>query len=68
MSVIDTTTPRSHGFGFAFAPRLTRAIATLTAQVAEARERRATRQALEKLTDRELDDIGLTRGDIHRRF
>jgi uncharacterized protein YjiS (DUF1127 family) len=27
-------------------------------------ERRATRNALSQLSDRELDDIGLTRGDI----
>jgi uncharacterized protein YjiS (DUF1127 family) len=66
MSVIDTTTLRSHGF--AFAPRLTRAIETLAARLAEARGRRETRLALEKLTDRELDDIGLTRGDVYRRF
>jgi len=66
MSVIDTTTLRSHGF--AFAPRFTRAIESLAARLAEARERRETRLALEKLTDRELDDIGLTRGDVYRRF
>lgn len=66
MSVIETTTLRSHGF--AFAPRLTRAIETLAARLAEARERRSTRLALEKLSDRELDDIGLTRGDVFRRF
>lgn len=29
-------------------------------------ERRATRRALSQLTDRELDDIGLCRGDIAR--
>lgn len=29
-------------------------------------ESRITRKCLSKLTDRELDDIGLTRGDIAR--
>lgn len=29
-------------------------------------ERRATQRALSQLTDRELDDIGLCRGDIAR--
>ncbi|WP_397543783.1 DUF1127 domain-containing protein [Roseovarius salis] len=29
-------------------------------------EARRTRKALSKLSDRELDDIGLTRGDIKR--
>lgn len=29
-------------------------------------ERRVTRNALSQLTDRELEDIGLTRGDIPR--
>jgi len=66
MSVIETTTLRSHGF--AFAPRLTRAIETLAARITERRERRATRAALERLTDHELADIGLTRGEIYTRF
>ncbi|SMH34733.1 DUF1127 domain-containing protein [Maritimibacter sp. HL-12] len=66
MSVIDTTTLRSHGF--AFAPRLTRAIETIAARIAEAQERRATRRALERLSDHELEDIGLTRGDVYHRF
>ncbi len=38
------------------------AIAT---RVAKWREASATRVALNKLSDRELDDIGLTRGDIN---
>ena len=29
-------------------------------------DQRVTRNALNRLTDRELDDIGLTRGDIER--
>ena len=66
MSVIDTTTLRANGF--AFAPRLTRAIEHVVAGIHRNAERRATRKVLENLTDHELDDIGLTRGDIYRRF
>lgn len=66
MTVIDQTTLRSHGF--AFAPRLTRVIENIATHFATARARRATREALEKLNDRELADIGLTRGDIYTRF
>ncbi|RME16621.1 MAG: DUF1127 domain-containing protein [Alphaproteobacteria bacterium] len=65
MTAIDTAVRAT---GFAFAPRLTRFIETLVGRVAEAQARRATRRALEKLTARELDDIGLTRADIYRRF
>jgi uncharacterized protein YjiS (DUF1127 family) len=36
------------------------------ARMIEAQERRATRIMLEQLTDRELDDIGLTRWDVNR--
>ena len=42
----------------------------LTSRVANAllswRNRRATRRALAELSDRELDDIGLSRSDIDR--
>jgi uncharacterized protein YjiS (DUF1127 family) len=42
----------------------------LTSRIANAllswRDRRATRNALARLSDRELDDIGLSRGDIDR--
>jgi len=66
MTLFDQTTLRSHGF--AFAPRLTSALESLAARVRARRDRRATRAALAKLTDRELDDIGLTRADIYSRF
>ena len=59
MSAIDAGrvhgAERSFGFGEKF-------VAGLTAW----REARVTRNALHKLTDRELDDIGLCRGDIER--
>lgn len=36
----------------------------IVAMLAAWNDARATRKALSKLSDRELDDIGLTRGDI----
>lgn len=39
-------------------------VATLFARVSNARDVRETRRALGRLSDRELDDIGLTRSDI----
>lgn len=38
--------------------------ASAAASVVAWNDERATRNALSKLTDRELDDIGLVRGDI----
>lgn len=38
--------------------------ASLVSAVAEWNDERRTRHALDGLTDRELDDIGLCRGDI----
>ena len=59
MSAIDAG--RAHGaersFGFG---------AKLVAGLSAWRDARMTRNALHKLTDRELDDIGLSRGDIER--
>ena len=58
MAALDSTrSDASHaGFGAFFA----RAFSVLAAW----NERRATRAALSRLSDRELDDIGLSRGDI----
>jgi len=56
MSVIDTTRPT--------APRLPALLTQLMHSLASWNDARATRLALSKLSDRELDDIGLTRGDI----
>ncbi len=59
MTAIDTNRvhlgARNQGFGSK--------ILTAFQHWAEARQ---TRNALNRLTDRELDDIGLTRGDIER--
>ncbi len=60
MALIDT--PR--------APAHTRPAFGLLSRLVEAviswNDRRATRKALAQLSDRELDDIGLNRGDIDR--
>jgi len=44
--------------------RIGNAIASISATVAAWNDARVTRNALTTLTDRELDDIGLVRGDI----
>ena len=41
-------------------------VAKLWASLSTWNDARVTRNALNRLTDRELDDIGLTRGDIDR--
>ncbi len=56
MSAIDTTRPS--------ASRLQGVLAQMIHGFASWNDARATRKALSKLSDRELDDIGLTRGDI----
>lgn len=65
MTAIDTTLRAT---GFAFAPRITRLIETVSTNARKAAERRTTRRALEALTDVALDDIGLTRAEIYTRF
>ena len=59
MASIDSsrTLNPSVGFGGFFARAL--------GMISTWNERRATRNALSQLSDRELDDIGLTRGDIN---
>ncbi len=44
--------------------RIAHALATLAATYADWKDQRATRKALSALSDRELDDIGLTRADL----
>ncbi|WP_101068423.1 DUF1127 domain-containing protein [Roseovarius salinarum] len=46
--------------------RLGRAITRAAGTVAAWNDRRVTRKALSQLSDRELQDIGLCRGDIAR--
>lgn len=43
-------------------------IAPITTRLARRKLARETRNALARLSDRQLDDIGLSRGDIQTRF
>lgn len=58
MSAIDTN--RVHGGAGSFG------IGSILAALAAWNDARVTKNALSRLTDRELDDIGLCRGDIDR--
>ena len=60
MAVFDAHRPAAFGT----APRAGNVFSRLVAAVAEWNDARVTRNALNKLSDRELDDIGLCRGDI----
>ena len=51
-------------FGMRFSTRLTAAISTVGIAFSDWNAERATRRELAKLSDLQLDDIGLTRGDI----
>ncbi|MBE0454961.1 DUF1127 domain-containing protein [Roseovarius autotrophicus] len=65
MALLDTT--RAHAHSRATPGFFARLLGTLLSWS----DRRATRKALSRLSDRELDDIGLCRGDIDvivRRF
>jgi uncharacterized protein YjiS (DUF1127 family) len=54
MTTIDTVRPAKAGFS----------LEGIFGRVAAWNDARITRKALYKLSDRELDDIGLSRGDI----
>lgn len=62
MAVFDTTRTSygSHGLTRRFGARF----ASILASVAAWNDARVTRRALASLSDRELEDIGLVRGDI----
>ncbi len=62
MAAFDTTrtTYGSHGH----IGRIGNFVASIVGSIAAWNDARATRNALQGLTDRELDDIGLVRGDI----
>jgi uncharacterized protein YjiS (DUF1127 family) len=62
MAATETTRPAPFGAVSAF--RVTSLIGNAVAAVAAWNDARVTRNALAKLSDRELDDIGLTRADI----
>jgi uncharacterized protein YjiS (DUF1127 family) len=55
---IMTNRPVGAGFG------ATRVLADLVGRIAAWNDARVTRKSLSALTDRELDDLGLVRGDI----
>jgi len=60
MAAFDTSRP-AQGF---LGGRLSNLVASTVAVFAGWNDARVTRNALAKLSDRELDDIGLCRGDI----
>lgn len=60
MAVFDANRPAAFGT----APRAGNVFSRLVAALADWNDARVTRNALSRLTDRELDDIGLCRGDI----
>ncbi|MBO9400185.1 MULTISPECIES: DUF1127 domain-containing protein [unclassified Shimia] len=60
MASFETTSTPS------FAGRIRDTFTVFAAQVADWNEKRLTRKALEQLSDRELEDIGMSRADIPR--
>ena len=62
MAVYDQIRP--HLGGNPAASRLGRLVPDLLGRLAAWNDARVTRNALSRLSDRELDDIGLHRGDI----
>lgn len=70
MALFESTT-RSHFGGLSLRGRLSATFANIVSALMAWNDERATRKSLANLTDRELDDIGLVRGDIDtiaRRF
>ncbi|TMV07683.1 DUF1127 domain-containing protein [Ruegeria sediminis] len=62
MAALDTTRATTGSFGLA--GRIGAIFASVVNAVVEWNDARVTRNALAGLTDRELEDIGLCRGDI----
>jgi len=62
MAVFDTT--RTSYGSQSLVSRFFAQMATVTAAIAAWNDARVTRKALSSLSDRELEDIGLVRGDI----
>jgi uncharacterized protein YjiS (DUF1127 family) len=62
MAAVNTTRPAPFGAISTF--RFVQIVGGTFAAVAAWNDARVTRNALGKLSDRELDDIGLCRGDI----
>lgn len=64
MAVIEQTTEVSLISILAY--RVANAVSNLVAEIAALHDAQRTRKALMELTNAELDDIGLCRGDIDR--
>ncbi|MCG6904643.1 MAG: DUF1127 domain-containing protein [Rhodobacter sp.] len=62
MASFDTTRPAADGH--LFGARFSRFVARFSGALATWNDTRVTRKALSRLSDHELDDLGLTRGDI----
>lgn len=62
MAALDTTRTTTGSLGLV--GRIGETFASVVNAVVEWNDARVTRNALNGLTDRELDDIGLCRGDI----
>ncbi|HHL21475.1 MAG TPA: DUF1127 domain-containing protein [Aliiroseovarius sp.] len=62
MAYLNTTFQTALGHGFADA--ISRAAYRIATAVSDWNTARRTRKALARLSDRELDDIGLSRADI----
>ncbi len=62
MAVLDTTRTTTGSFGLA--GRIGATFVAMVNAVVEWNDARVTRNVLSSLTDRELEDIGLCRGDI----
>ena len=63
MASFDTTRPMADGR--LFGARLSNLFSGLVGSFAAWNDARVTRNALSRLSDHELDDLGLTRGDIY---
>ncbi|WP_420861118.1 DUF1127 domain-containing protein [Algirhabdus cladophorae] len=61
MAAFDTSRPMTNAAGVG---SFSKFIASTVGAVAAWNDRRVTRNALDKLSDRELEDIGLCRGDL----
>jgi uncharacterized protein YjiS (DUF1127 family) len=64
MAAYETT--RTAPFGAISTYRAIQFVSNVLAKVGAWNDARVTRKALSTLSDRELDDIGLSRGDIDR--
>ncbi|PID35209.1 MAG: hypothetical protein CR964_00830 [Rhodobacterales bacterium] len=64
MAAFETTRPMTVD-GLSFGGRLSEMLSNLFGMVAAWNDARQTRAALSRLTDHQLEDIGLTRADLN---